>query len=66
MTEEKNRPQGMLEKIFGIVPTIAVLMLLAALGYWGHHSGWKLPKFSQLIHQTAAEPDDWCIAHGVP
>lgn len=47
-------------------PTVAVLAALAAVGYWGHKSGWKLPKFSELNGSATATLDDWCAAHDVP
>ncbi len=48
------------------VPTMLVLVALGALGYWGHHTGWKLPKFSELNGTAHAEKDDWCDEHDVP
>jgi cobalt-zinc-cadmium efflux system membrane fusion protein len=40
---------------------------LSALGYWGHHSGWKAPKFSDLFGaRVPLEEEDWCVEHGVP
>jgi multidrug efflux pump subunit AcrA (membrane-fusion protein) len=48
------------------IPTVLVLAALAAIGYWGHHSGWKLPKFSELNGSTSQEDKDWCAEHGVP
>ena len=47
-------------------PTLLVMALLAGLGVYGHHSDWKLPKFSALTGNGAAERDDWCEEHGVP
>src|SRR5438445_2341710 len=43
-----------------------VLGGLIALGYWGHHTGWTMPKFSTLMGHTVTQKDDWCEAHGVP
>ncbi len=37
-----------------------------ALGAYGHHSGWKLPKFSALAGNGVAARDDWCEEHAVP
>lgn len=48
------------------VPTVLVLVALGGLAYWGHHTGWKLPKFSALAGNGQQEPDDWCAEHGVP
>ena len=48
------------------MPTAAVLTVLAAVGWWGHHSGWALPKFSEVTGEAKALPDDWCEEHGVP
>ena len=48
------------------IPTAIVLAVLAGLGWWGHHSGWALPKFSEVTGEAAALPDDWCEEHGVP
>jgi cobalt-zinc-cadmium efflux system membrane fusion protein len=48
------------------LPTVFVLAALGGLAFWGHHSGWTLPKFSALSGQAAGEKDDWCAAHAVP
>lgn len=47
-------------------PTLIVLALLGGLAYWGHHSGWKVPRFADLIGNGAQESDDWCKEHSVP
>ncbi|MEO8494257.1 MAG: efflux RND transporter periplasmic adaptor subunit, partial [Planctomycetota bacterium] len=52
--------------LLGAAPTIAVLLLLCAIGYWGHHSGWKIPKFSELTRQGEVAGVAWCEEHGVP
>lgn len=48
------------------IPTALVLAMLAGLGWWGHHSGWAMPKFSEVTGEATARPDDWCDEHGVP
>jgi cobalt-zinc-cadmium efflux system membrane fusion protein len=48
------------------IPTLIVLVMLASLAYWGHHFGWRLPKFSQLAGTTEIDGQLWCDAHGVP
>ncbi len=48
------------------IPTVAVLTMFGALGLFGHHHGWKIPKFSELTGQVAPEGVAWCDEHGVP
>ena len=56
----------MLAKAFRRIPTIVALAALVGIGYWGHHSGWKIPKFSELSGDRPAETVAWCTDHGVP
>ena len=48
------------------LPTLLVMAVLAGLGVYGHHSDWKLPRFSALAGNGVAEREDWCEEHGVP
>jgi len=49
------------------LPTSLVFVCLAGVAYWGHHTGWKAPKFSDLFGaRVAQEEEDWCVEHGVP
>ena len=48
------------------IPTVVVIGLLAGLGLYGHHSGWRLPKFSALAGTASPVRDDWCEEHSVP
>jgi len=57
---------GVLGWLGRVIPTFLVLAALACLAYWGHHTGWTIPKFSALAGNGQAEKDDWCSAHGVP
>ncbi len=52
--------------IVGYLPSVLVVTALAAIGWFGHHNNWKLPKFGTLT--TAAQQDGapWCDSHGVP
>ena len=59
-------PRRFADWLLHSIPTAAVLAVLAALGWWGHHSGWALPKFSEVTGEAKALPDDWCEEHGVP
>ncbi len=47
------------------MPTLIVLAGLIAVGWWGHHTGWALPKFSAMT-EPAEPADDWCSEHTVP
>jgi multidrug efflux pump subunit AcrA (membrane-fusion protein) len=48
------------------VPNLVVLILLGVVAWYGHQSGWKLPKFSALAGSASPEEDDWCDEHSVP
>jgi cobalt-zinc-cadmium efflux system membrane fusion protein len=43
-----------------------VLVSLAGLAYWGHTTGWKIPRFSSLTGNAGEEKNDWCEAHSIP
>ena len=50
-----------------LLPTALVLVGITAVGVWGHHTGWRAPRFSELFGGgTTAEKEDWCTAHNVP
>jgi len=48
------------------VPNLVVFSLLGGVMYVGHHTGWKLPKMSELMGATTVAADDWCAEHLVP
>jgi cobalt-zinc-cadmium efflux system membrane fusion protein len=48
------------------VPPLLVFTALGGLLFWGHHTGWTLPKLSSLAGRPHQEKDDWCGEHGVP
>lgn len=44
-----------------------VFALLGGVMLFGHHTGWKMPKLSELLGRTAStRVDDWCSEHLVP
>jgi cobalt-zinc-cadmium efflux system membrane fusion protein len=45
---------------------VLVLVALVGLAYFGHHTGWTIPRFSAMTRKTPEEKDDWCGAHAVP
>jgi len=51
--------------VAGSIPTLLVLAGAGAVWWWGHNTGWKLPKFSEL-NGAVKEKDDWCAEHNVP
>jgi cobalt-zinc-cadmium efflux system membrane fusion protein len=64
-----SRPQArsVARSVVAALPTLFVLGGIAAVGYWGHHTGWKAAKFSQLFGaRPAADKEDWCAEHNVP
>jgi cobalt-zinc-cadmium efflux system membrane fusion protein len=48
------------------LPGFLVLFALAGLAYWGHETGWQVPRFSELIGRAGEHANDWCDAHAVP
>lgn len=62
---ETRQPRRSIRWVLERLPNVVVLCALAGLAYWGHHSGWKLPRYSELRGEVA-QVDDWCPAHNVP
>lgn len=53
--------------VLRVVPTLLALAVLGGVAWWGHRTGWKVPKWSDLRGTAeAAEKEDWCKAHNVP
>src|SRR5262249_5785001 len=36
------------------LPNAAILAILVAIGIWGHHHHWRMPRFSELVGTVAA------------
>ena len=70
VTSSPKKPQNGLSAVLlwllQAIPTVLVLGALGGLLYWGHHTGWKLPKFSALNGEEQKEKEDWCAEHSVP
>ncbi len=49
-----------------VFPSGLVLSALGGIAYFGHQTGWTLPKFSVLVGQAQQEKDDWCNEHSIP
>lgn len=61
-----SRATAFLRWLLRAIPTVLVVATVGGLAYWGHHHGWKLPKFSTLNGGGHASEDDWCNEHSVP
>src|SRR5579862_2734783 len=48
------------------LPTAVLVCALAGTAWWGHHNGWKMPAFAELLGDKDPTKDDWCEAHCVP
>ena len=62
---QRNPVRAVIGFLSGAIPTLLVLAGAGAIGWWGHHTGWTLPKFSELNGEVK-EKDDWCADHNVP
>lgn len=50
-----------------VMPTVLVLIVLGAVGLWGHLNHWRAPSFASVFGSpTTAPPEDWCVEHNVP
>jgi len=50
-----------------VAPKVIVLIVLGAVGLWGHQSGWRAPRFSSLFGSGGRDAEeDWCLEHRVP
>ncbi|MCA9145936.1 MAG: efflux RND transporter periplasmic adaptor subunit [Planctomycetales bacterium] len=61
-----RRRFALLTGVFRVLPTFLVIGALAGLGYFGHHHGWQVPKFSELAGNGNVTGLAWCDEHGVP
>ncbi|HEV3258535.1 MAG TPA: efflux RND transporter periplasmic adaptor subunit [Gemmataceae bacterium] len=59
-------PRAAIAWLARVVPTLLVLGALGGLAYWGHRTGWTVPKFTALIGTAPAGEKDWCKEHNVP
>lgn len=63
----ESPPGGRVRKITALgIPNLIVFVLLAAVLFAGHRTGWKMPKLAELFGARATAADDWCADHLVP
>ncbi len=55
-----------LQSVVRRAANLLVFCLLGGVLYLGHHTGWKMPKFSELFGTAAVTADDWCSATWCP
>ncbi len=48
------------------LPNVVVFGSLAVVIAFGHHTGWKMPKASELFGAVTTPDADWCSEHLVP
>jgi cobalt-zinc-cadmium efflux system membrane fusion protein len=50
----------------GRLSSLASVAALGVAAWWGHHTGWAVPKFSTLFGRQLPHESGWCEEHGVP
>lgn len=63
---ERPQRETWLSWFLRVAPMIVVLGLLGGVAYVGHHTGWTMPKFADLVGGSNSAKDDWCAEHAVP
>ena len=67
ITPELPRKRSAARTVLAALPTLIVLGGICGVGVWGHHTGWKASRFSQIFGSTPeGEKEDWCAIHNVP
>jgi cobalt-zinc-cadmium efflux system membrane fusion protein len=63
---ERPGPSRLSWLIERAIPNLLIVLALGGLAVWGHHTGWKLPRFAELTGCNGESKDDWCAEHAVP
>lgn len=69
ISEPLSRPKpgsALFSRLGQGVPAFIILVLLAALAYGGHRTGWTLPKLAWWKSGGSEAKEEWCDEHGVP
>lgn len=61
---EKEKPSTT-RRALRLLSSLAVLTVLVGAGYWGHETGWRLPKWSALVGANDHGSVPWCEEHNV-
>jgi cobalt-zinc-cadmium efflux system membrane fusion protein len=59
-------PASWLGWLRGALTTVTVFAFLGGIAFFGHATGWSVPKFAELIGGPASQDEDWCKEHNVP
>ncbi|MDR1385936.1 MAG: efflux RND transporter periplasmic adaptor subunit [Planctomycetaceae bacterium] len=51
---------------FQAIPNVLIFTMLGGVMFWGHHTGWKMPKVSEILGTSQNISGDWCASHLVP
>lgn len=62
---DSSRVRRFVGGIAHYIPTVLAFAAIAGIGFWGHHTGWAAPRFSQLTGSSATAKEDWCTEHAV-
>jgi cobalt-zinc-cadmium efflux system membrane fusion protein len=52
--------------VFSRIVNLLVFGLLGVVLIFGHHSGWTMPRYSELAGKPSDQAGDWCAEHLVP
>lgn len=53
-------------RVLHVIPNLLAFALLAGVFFYGHHTGWTMPKLANLwggASAAPAAPEDWCAEH---
>ncbi len=64
--DQRTRTDSLAARLGRIFPSVLVLVALGGLAYFGHRTGWTVPRFSALTGKIQEEKEDWCPEHAVP
>jgi hypothetical protein len=53
--DQQTHGQSARQRLLAMLPTLAVICTLAAIGVWGHFTHWTVPRFSALFGGNTAE-----------
>jgi len=64
--DASSAPSFWQNAVLGRLVNVLVFALLGGVLVFGHHTGWTMPRFSDLTGKPADQTSDWCAEHLVP